>query len=60
MMAGTTCETCANFVYDELADCYFCSINLDEDEMRHFLSGTTSNCAYWRNGDDYAVVKKQK
>ncbi len=58
-MSGTTCETCANYVYDELADCYFCTINLDEDEMRHFLSGATNSCSYWRNGDDYALVKKQ-
>lgn len=59
-MAGTSCETCANYVYDELADCYYCAVQLDEDEMRHFLSGTAASCSYWRNGDDYEIVKKQK
>lgn len=59
-MGNTPCETCANYVYDELADCYYCSVNLDEDEMRHFLTESSFHCSYWRNGDDYAVVAKQK
>ena len=58
-MASTSCETCANYVYDEFCDCYFCTVNLDEDEMLRFLNGSSANCNYWRNGDDYAVVKKQ-
>ncbi len=58
-MASTSCETCANYQYDEICDCYFCTVNLDEDEMLRFLTGSSSDCAYWRNGDDYAVVRKQ-
>ncbi len=55
----TSCETCANYQYDELMDCYFCTVNLDEDEMRRFLTEKSFACSYWRNGDDYAVVRKQ-
>ncbi|MBQ9915340.1 MAG: hypothetical protein IJO50_04260 [Clostridia bacterium] len=55
----TSCETCANYQYDELMDCYFCTVNLDEDEMRRFLTEKSFSCSYWRNGDDYAVVRKQ-
>lgn len=57
---ATSCETCSNYVYDELADCYFCAVNLDEDEMRRFLTETAFSCSYWRSGDEYEVVKKQK
>ncbi|MGN1059055.1 MAG: DUF6472 family protein [Clostridia bacterium] len=58
-MGKTTCETCAHYVYDELSDCYFCAVQLDEDEMRRFLSGGSFDCSYWRSGDDYAIVRKQ-
>ena len=58
-MPGTSCETCANYVYDELADCYFCSVNLDEDELCRFMAEKSASCSYWRNGDDYVMVKKQ-
>ena len=58
-MPSTACETCANYCYDELADCYYCAVNLDEDEMRRFLQQTNTSCSYWRNGDDYVMVKKQ-
>ena len=33
--------------------------DLDEDEMMRFLSESFYNCPYWRNGDEYAVVRKQ-
>ncbi|MBE7010304.1 MAG: hypothetical protein E7418_02295 [Ruminococcaceae bacterium] len=58
-MSATSCETCANYVYDELADCYYCAVNLDEDEMLRFMQQKNFACSYWRNGDDYLVVKKQ-
>ena len=40
----TNCETCTNYVYDEDYDCYVCMVNLDEDEMYRFLSGTNYAC----------------
>lgn len=58
-MAQNNCETCANYIYDETEDCYFCSVNLDEDEIQRFLTQSSFSCGYWRNGDDYAVVRKQ-
>ena len=59
-MAGrTSCEMCANYTYDEDWDCYVCDINLDEDEMVRFMSDTYYNCPYFRNGDEYMVVRKQ-
>ncbi len=53
------CEECANYYYDEEYECYVCGIDLDEDEMQRFLSGTEFSCPYWSNGDEYAVARKQ-
>lgn len=55
----SVCETCANFCYDEDYECYVCEVNLDEDDMVRFLQGNTNQCAYYRNGDEYSVVRKQ-
>jgi len=55
----TSCETCAYYAYDEDWESYFCEINLDEDEMMRFMQGSFSNCPYWRNGDEYALVRHQ-
>ncbi len=56
---STNCEFCANYVYDEDYECYVCTVNLDEDEMYHFLSGTNYSCPYYRSDDEYAVVRHQ-
>ncbi len=56
---STNCETCAHYEYDEYFECYVCQIDLDEDEMQRFLSGSNFDCPYWQNGDEYAIVKKQ-
>lgn len=58
-MAMTSCEACVNYVYDEEYECYCCLVNLDEDEMYKFLSGTQRACPYFRLDDEYAVVRKQ-
>lgn len=55
----TNCDFCAYYTYDEDCECYVCDINLDEDELERFLSGSNDNCPYFRNGDEYSVVKKQ-
>ncbi len=58
-MGKTNCEDCAYYAYDELCDCMFCSIDLDEDEAEKFLRGDFSHCPYYRSGDEYAIVRKQ-
>lgn len=32
----TSCDTCANYEYDDDEEYYTCAINLDEDEMYRF------------------------
>ncbi|MDO4521786.1 MAG: DUF6472 family protein [Eubacteriales bacterium] len=53
------CEYCAYFTYDDEDEEYFCEVNLDEDELYRFLSGSREACPYYRNGDEYAVVRHQ-
>ena len=58
-MAGTNCDMCVNYIYDEDYECYICSMDLDEDEMYKFLTDTWKNCPYYRNNDEYEVVRHQ-
>ena len=55
----TNCDACVNYEYDEDYECYCCMVNLDEDEMYRFLSGTQQECPYFRLDDEYAVVRHQ-
>lgn len=55
----TNCEYCNNYVYDEYFDYYVCDVNLDEDEMYKFMSGSFCDCPYFKSNDEYEVVKKQ-
>ena len=58
-MATGSCDACVNYVYDEDCEYYYCLVNLDEDEMYRFLSGTQRECPYFRPDDEYAVVRQQ-
>ena len=53
------CEYCAYYTYDEEYDCYVCDMNLDEDETARFMTNTFYDCPYFRDGDEYKVVRKQ-
>ncbi len=57
--AQSCCELCANYVYDEDAECYECLVSLDEDEMAGFLSRQQRECPFFRFGDEYTIVRKQ-
>ena len=53
------CESCVNYDYNYEDDCYDCLMQLDEDEMLQFLSGSFANCPYYRLYDEYKIVRKQ-
>ncbi len=53
------CENCSNYLYDDENETYFCNVNLDEDEMYRFLSGSTKACPYFDFYDEYKIVRKQ-
>ena len=58
-MSGDMCESCAYFYYDDEYECYVCDMDLDEDELGRFIAGTKTEGPYYRNGDEYEVVKHQ-
>ena len=53
------CESCEFYVYDDYTDSYTCNMNLDEDEMGKFLTGSTRGCPYYRYYDEYKSVRRQ-
>ena len=46
-------------MYDDEYDADVCSINLDEDELIRFMSGSDFNCPYFKFYDEYKMVRKQ-
>lgn len=56
---ASNCEQCANYSYDDEYECYVCEIDLDEDEMYRFITGTAFACPYFSMGDEYRIVRKQ-
>ena len=55
----TSCDTCLYFEYDEDYEAYMCDMDMDEDEYAHLMSDERYSCPYYRNSDEYAVVRKQ-
>ena len=55
----SVCDTCLYYEYDDDYECYVCEMDLDEDEMYKFITGNTKECPYYRNNDEYEVVRHQ-
>ena len=55
----SVCEHCAHYVFDDEYECYFCDVNLDEDEMARFMSQSMDDCHYFQLYDEYKIVEKQ-
>lgn len=53
------CDTCSNYQYDEDYEYYVCMVDLDEDDMSHFLQGGSFDCAFYQPDDEYRIVRKQ-
>ena len=53
------CEECAFYAYDEDDDAYFCTVDMDEDDYAKMMTDHRSQCPYYRNGDEYVVVRHQ-
>ena len=56
---AASCESCVYYDYDEYYEEYSCTMSLDEDEMRRFLTKDTAACPYYRFYDEYKSVHKQ-
>ena len=53
------CETCAYYVYDEEYEESYCEADMDEDDYVRLASGNTPSCRFYRDGDEYKVVRHQ-
>lgn len=58
-MNDNQCEYCLYLAYDEELEDDYCSIRLDQDELEKLRYTQHSSCPYFRQGDDYSIVKKQ-
>ncbi|MBR1599633.1 MAG: hypothetical protein IJ661_12075 [Lachnospiraceae bacterium] len=54
-----SCDSCAYLVYDEDYEEYVCDINMDEDDYGRLMSNGFRGCPYYRDGDEYKVVRHQ-
>lgn len=54
-----SCDTCAYFTYDDDYEDYVCDINMDEDDYRRLVESKYTQCPFYRDGDDYKVVRHQ-
>ena len=54
-----SCDTCVNYVYDEEDDCYDCMVSMDEDDAYRIMNDSRAECPYYRNDDEYVVVRHQ-
>ena len=50
---------CAYNEYDEDDEEYYCSVNMDEDDMARFVQSSYKRCPFYRSGDEYRVVRHQ-
>lgn len=53
------CDECVFYTYDEDYEEYLCEANMDEDDYARLLQHGDRDCPFFRNGDDYAVVRHQ-
>lgn len=54
-----SCDYCNNNVYDEEDQCYYCEMDVDEDDMVRLMTNNYKDCPYFVPGDEYLVVRHQ-
>jgi len=59
MAKGGNCDTCCYLVYDDEMEEYVCDVNMDEDDYGHLVQSHFKECPYYKDGDEYKVVRHQ-
>ena len=59
MKIEASCDTCINYVYDDECEDYVCVVNLDMDDMEHFMYRGARACPYFQFDNEYKTVHKQ-
>ena len=54
----TRCDECTYYEYDE-DETYYCGVNMDEDDYARLMGNSKSECPFYRNNNEYEVVKHQ-
>ncbi len=59
-MAQRSCENCMYYEYDYDYEEYCCTQScLDEDDVAKLALDSRYVCPYYREGDEYTIVRKQ-
>ncbi|MCR5108540.1 MAG: DUF6472 family protein [Lachnospiraceae bacterium] len=53
------CDTCTFYVYDDEYEEYFCEADMDEDDYSRLMTGSHKVCPFYRDADEYKVVRHQ-
>ena len=53
------CDSCVYNVYDDDDECYYCEVDMDEDDAARLMQGHYKECPCYQNDDEYAVVRHQ-
>ncbi len=53
------CETCQFAYIDEVTGEALCDLDLDEDEVIRLSQRQSSECPYYKDGDEYKTVRHQ-
>lgn len=56
---NANCDSCTYLLYDEDYDEYICDAAMDEDDYNRLRENAFKGCPYYRDGDEYRVVRKQ-
>ena len=58
-MTSGSCDTCAYFAYDDDTEEYVCDMDIDEDDYVRLMQNKFKGCPYYKDGDEYKVVRHQ-
>ncbi len=53
------CDHCAYYAYDDTDGEWYCDADMDEDDVYRLESENYRTCPYFRDNNEYAVVKHQ-
>lgn len=53
------CDDCQYYIFDDDYQEYVCDMDMDEDDYARIVSRGSEECPFWRNGDEYSVVRHQ-
>lgn len=56
---ASNCEDCWYYNYDEAEDEYYCTMEMDEDDVYRIHTDRKGQCPFFRQADDYYLPRHQ-